>query len=150
MISIGTSPEGRQIWMVIASKEGSSTPEGLRRNGRPTILAHSGIHSGEIDGKDAGMMLLRDMTVRGLEKDGKLGSGPENQLCLPTKVDNPDLIRIWASSAESVTLSRERRRSCARKTCSAVSISTPTTATSPSVMPTIDGSSTGDSGTISS
>jgi len=68
MVSIGTSPEGREIWMVIASKEGSSTPEGLRRNGRPTVLAHSGIHSGEIDGKDAGMMLLRDITVRGLEK----------------------------------------------------------------------------------
>jgi hypothetical protein len=68
MISIGTSPEGREIWMVVASKEGSSTPEGLRRNGRPTVLAHSGIHSGEIDGKDAGMMLLRDMTVRGVEK----------------------------------------------------------------------------------
>ena len=68
MVSIGTSPEGREIWMVIASKEGSATPEGLRRNGRPTVLAHSGIHSGEIDGKDAGMMLLRDITVRGLEK----------------------------------------------------------------------------------
>ena len=29
------------------------------------LLVQAGIHSGEIDGKDAGMMLLRDLTVRG-------------------------------------------------------------------------------------
>jgi hypothetical protein len=67
MVSLGTSPEGREIWMVIASKEGHVTPEDLRASGKPTLLAQGGIHSGEIDGKDAGMMLLRDMTVRGTE-----------------------------------------------------------------------------------
>jgi hypothetical protein len=68
MVSLGKSPEGRDIWMVIASKERRFTPEGLRSSGKPTLLAQAGIHSGEIDGKDAGMMLLRDMTVRGTEK----------------------------------------------------------------------------------
>src|SRR5688572_6546631 len=63
MISIGRSAEGREIWMVIASKERAFTPEALRRGGKPIVLAHGGIHSGEIDGKDAGLMLLRDMTV---------------------------------------------------------------------------------------
>lgn len=63
MISIGRSAEGRDIWMVIASKERAFTPEGLRRSRKPTVLAQGGIHSGEIDGKDAGLMLLRDMTV---------------------------------------------------------------------------------------
>jgi hypothetical protein len=63
LLSIGKSAEGREIWMVVASKEGASTPEALRRNGRPILLAHAGIHAGEIDGKDAGLMLLRDMTV---------------------------------------------------------------------------------------
>ncbi|MGZ8866820.1 MAG: M14 family metallopeptidase [Thermoanaerobaculia bacterium] len=63
MVSIGRSAEGRDIWMVIASKERAFTPEALRRTGKPTVLAQGGIHSGEIDGKDAGMMLLRDMTV---------------------------------------------------------------------------------------
>ena len=38
-----------------------------RANGKPTLLAQAGIHAGEIDGKDAGLMLLRDMTVRGHE-----------------------------------------------------------------------------------
>jgi hypothetical protein len=65
MVSLGTSPEGRTIWMVVASREGVSTPDGLEKTKRPTLLVQAGIHGGEIDGKDAGMMLLRDMTVRG-------------------------------------------------------------------------------------
>ncbi|MEO8045071.1 MAG: M14 family metallopeptidase [Spartobacteria bacterium] len=69
MISLGKSPEGRDIWMIIASREGAATPEALRKNGKPIVLAQAGIHSGEIDGKDAGLMLLRDMTVRGKRND---------------------------------------------------------------------------------
>jgi hypothetical protein len=63
--SIGRSPEGREIWMAVVSKEGAQAPDELAANGRPTLLAHAGIHSGEIDGKDAGLMLLRDLTVGG-------------------------------------------------------------------------------------
>jgi len=63
MVSLGKTGEGRDIWMVIASKEGASTAAALRKNGKPTLFAQAGIHSGEIDGKDAGLMLLRDMTV---------------------------------------------------------------------------------------
>ena len=69
MISLGKSPEGRDIWMIVAANDNDGTPEGLRKNGKPTILAQGGIHSGEIDGKDAGLMLLRDMTVRGTKRD---------------------------------------------------------------------------------
>ncbi len=69
MLSIGRSAQGRDIWMVVASKEGANDASSLRRNGRPTILAQAGIHSGEIDGKDAGLMLLRDMTVGGSKSD---------------------------------------------------------------------------------
>ena len=68
MVSLGRSDEGRDVWMVVASKEGASTAAGLRGNGKPTLLAVAGIHSGEIDGKDAGMMLLRDVTVGGSKK----------------------------------------------------------------------------------
>jgi murein tripeptide amidase MpaA len=60
---IGHSLEQRDIYMVITSAEGARTPTELRENGKPTLLAHAGIHSGEIDGKDAGLMLLRDLTV---------------------------------------------------------------------------------------
>lgn len=69
MISLGKSPEGRDLWIIIAARENESTPEVLRKNGKPIVLAQAGIHSGEIDGKDAGLMLLRDMTVRGTKRD---------------------------------------------------------------------------------
>ena len=65
LTSIGTSPEGRAIVLAIVSKEGATTRAALAANGRPTLFAQAGIHSGEIDGKDAGLMLLRDLTVGG-------------------------------------------------------------------------------------
>ena len=47
--------------MLVISSEGAKTPEQLINNGKPTLLVQAGIHSGEIDGKDAGLMLLRDI-----------------------------------------------------------------------------------------
>jgi len=67
--SIGLSPEGREIWMVIASRDRAFTADALAATGKPLLLAQAGIHSGEIDGKDAGLMLLRDMTARGTKSD---------------------------------------------------------------------------------
>lgn len=69
MRSLGESAQGRDIWMIVASAEQAFTPEALNASDKPLLLAHSGIHSGEIDGKDAGMMLLRDMTVRGTREE---------------------------------------------------------------------------------
>ena len=69
LVSLGRTPEGRDLWMVIASRERAFTPEALRATGKPTLLAQAGIHAGEIDGKDAGLMLLRDLTVRGTKRD---------------------------------------------------------------------------------
>ena len=60
----GRTAEGRELLVAIASKEGASRPDQLRANGRPTLLVQAGIHAGEIDGKDAGMMLLRDIAFR--------------------------------------------------------------------------------------
>ena len=61
MVSIGKSVEGRDIYMIIASSEKNTKPAALKKSGKPILLAQAGIHSGEIDGKDAGMMLLRDI-----------------------------------------------------------------------------------------
>lgn len=68
MTSLGKSGEGRDVWMVVASRDGAS-PETLAASGKPILLAHGGIHSGEIDGKDAGLMFLRDLTVGGRHGD---------------------------------------------------------------------------------
>ena len=69
MISIGKSLQGRDFWMVIASADQAFTASALKDTGKPLLLAHSGIHAGEIDGKDAGLMLLRDLTVAGKRKE---------------------------------------------------------------------------------
>jgi murein tripeptide amidase MpaA len=53
--TFGRSAEGRELLMVRVST-------GL---GKPVILVQAGIHAGEIDGKDAGLMLLRDIALRG-------------------------------------------------------------------------------------
>ncbi|GAA0399533.1 M14 family metallopeptidase [Brevundimonas terrae] len=58
--SFGTSPEGRDIYAVIASKDGAQFDPA-----KPVVLVQAGIHPGEIDGKDAGMMLLRDIAFYG-------------------------------------------------------------------------------------
>ncbi|CAE6842453.1 M14 family metallopeptidase [Xanthomonas arboricola] len=52
----GKSSEGRDLLLVRAHK---GAP------GKPVVLAQAGIHAGEIDGKDAGLMLLRDIAQRG-------------------------------------------------------------------------------------
>ncbi len=62
LVSVGRSWEGRSVWVVVASADGASTPEELQESQKPVLLAQAGIHSGEIDGKDAGLMLLRDLS----------------------------------------------------------------------------------------
>ena len=61
MESIGKSPQGRDIWLIKASRQPELIGKGQGKSGRPTLLVQAGIHSGEIDGKDAGLMLLRDI-----------------------------------------------------------------------------------------
>ena len=56
----GVSPEGRELYVVIASKDGAKLDPG-----KTLLLAQAGIHPGEIDGKDAGMLLLRDIALNG-------------------------------------------------------------------------------------
>jgi murein tripeptide amidase MpaA len=61
----GRSAQGRALYVVVAAKDRAFSPEAVRKTGRPTLLAQAGIHAGEIDGKDAGLMLLRDIALRG-------------------------------------------------------------------------------------
>lgn len=63
MISIGKSASNRDISMVIASADANFDREELAASSKPLLLIQAGIHAGEIDGKDAGMMLLRDIAT---------------------------------------------------------------------------------------
>jgi hypothetical protein len=62
--SFGTSPQGRELPLVILSRDRAFTPVSARRTGKPVVLIQNGIHAGEIDGKDASLMLMRDIAVR--------------------------------------------------------------------------------------
>lgn len=66
MFSIGKSPEGREIFVLMASKERAFTPEQVRRSAKPLVFIQNGIHSGEIAAKSASLMLMRDLLVSGL------------------------------------------------------------------------------------
>lgn len=65
MVTIGSSVEGRTIYMIVGTNNANFDPEALTNSGKPTLFVQAGIHSGEIDGKDAGMMLLRDIAFGG-------------------------------------------------------------------------------------
>lgn len=55
----GTSPEGRPMKLLIVSPAGAFTPQAAQARNLPVTLIQGGIHSGEIDGKDAGFLALR-------------------------------------------------------------------------------------------
>lgn len=56
METFGRSPQGRDLLAVFVSEDGAQFDPR-----KPVLFIQSGIHSGEIDGKDAGLMLLRDI-----------------------------------------------------------------------------------------
>jgi hypothetical protein len=59
--SFGTTPEGRPMHALVVSADGALDPAVARRRGRPVVLVQAGIHAGEIEGKDAGFMVLREL-----------------------------------------------------------------------------------------
>ncbi|HYC83692.1 MAG TPA: M14 family zinc carboxypeptidase, partial [Chryseosolibacter sp.] len=61
MVSIGKSANGRDIQLLVATSDGKFDAQSIASSARPVVLMQAGIHAGEIDGKDAGMMLLRDI-----------------------------------------------------------------------------------------
>src|SRR5579863_2174528 len=63
VMDIGTTPEGRTMIALVVSKDRAFTPEAAARTNKVVIMIQSGIHAGEIEGKDTVLMLVRDMTV---------------------------------------------------------------------------------------
>ena len=60
--SIGKTNEGREIPYVIASRPLVSTPSAAKQLGRPIVYVQGNIHAGEVEGKDALLALVRDLT----------------------------------------------------------------------------------------
>ncbi len=61
--TIGKTPQGRDMILIVVSKDGAFTPEAARKTGKAVVFIQNGIHSGEIAGKDASSMLLRDIVI---------------------------------------------------------------------------------------
>lgn len=63
MFSIGTSPQGRRIECIVVAKNKEFSADKAKKSGKAIVLIQNGIHAGEIEGKDACMLLLRDILV---------------------------------------------------------------------------------------
>jgi murein tripeptide amidase MpaA len=56
----GRTPEGRPMLAMAVSRTGALTAAQARQRGLPVMLVQGGIHAGEIDGKDAGFLAIRE------------------------------------------------------------------------------------------
>jgi murein tripeptide amidase MpaA len=61
--TFGKSPEGRDLPLLIVSKNKIFTAEEAKKSDQVVLLVINGIHAGEIAGKEASFMLLRDMAI---------------------------------------------------------------------------------------
>jgi murein tripeptide amidase MpaA len=69
LITLGISPQGRELKCLIAAADEKDTHlSEVKNSGKPIILIINGIHSGEIEGKDACMLLLRETLITGEKK----------------------------------------------------------------------------------
>ena len=79
----GASPQGRPIRVIKVSSD-LDFRSGKVKSSKPVILIQAGIHAGEIDGLDAGMMIVRDLCT------GKLRPYLEKVNVVFIPVINPD------------------------------------------------------------
>ena len=63
--TMGISPEGKEIPLVIMGNPVPSSPADLKNDKRAVIYIQANIHAGEVEGKEASLMLMRDI----LQKD---------------------------------------------------------------------------------
>jgi len=82
--TLATSPEGRPVPLVILSREHVRSPYDLRRTGKSAVLVMANIHAGEVEGKEACQMLLRDIAL------GDLGALLDRQVILMIPIFNTD------------------------------------------------------------
>jgi hypothetical protein len=82
--SFGTSPEGRDLPLLVLSAQGIKTPEQALRASLPVVLVINGIHAGEVEGKEASLMLARDLL------SGPGGALLEHMVLLIVPLFNPD------------------------------------------------------------
>jgi hypothetical protein len=117
-VRFGETGEGRPLVALVASSDGALTAPLAHRRGRPVVLWQGGIHAGEIDGKDAGFWLLRELLegkpgrhllakvtvvfVPVINPDGHERFGPNNR---PNQVGPKEM--GWRVNAQNLNLNRD-------------------------------------------
>ena len=117
-LSFGKSPQGLDLPLLIADKNQNFTPEAVRKSGNTVLLIEACIHAGESDGKDAGLMLLRDIAIYKknfalldhvtilfipiLNTDGHERFGPYNRIN-----QNGPVEMGWRTTAQNLNLNRD-------------------------------------------
>lgn len=81
---LGTSTQGRRIPYVIAARPMVATPAEARRSGKPVLYIQANIHAGEVEGKEAVQVLLRELTL------GSLRSLLDSVIVLAVPIYNTD------------------------------------------------------------
>ncbi|HEY1042315.1 MAG TPA: M14 family metallopeptidase, partial [Telluria sp.] len=81
----GRTPEGRPMMALAVNNGGALTPLAAIKRGLPVVFMQGGIHAGEIDGKDAGFLALREVL------EGRLAKGAlDKQVLVFVPVFNVD------------------------------------------------------------
>lgn len=62
LATLATSPEGRAVPYVVAGRPLPASPAEAHRMNKPVVYLQANIHAGEVEGKEAAQMLLRDLT----------------------------------------------------------------------------------------
>ncbi|MFT3699938.1 MAG: M14 family metallopeptidase [Kofleriaceae bacterium] len=84
LTSFGSSPQGRELPLIVMSAHGIKTPAEARAKGLPVVLIINGIHAGEVEGKEGCQMLARDIL------DGKFPHLIEKLVLVIVGLFNPD------------------------------------------------------------
>lgn len=129
----GTSPEGRPMTALLLSHEGAFDPATLLASKRPLVVIQNGIHSGEIEGKDATLPMLRDHLEKGLHSptlervnllvipvysvDAHERFGPGNRVN-----QNGPVEMGWRATAQNLNLNRDWMKADAPETCAQIAL----------------------------
>ncbi len=117
--AFGVSPQGRALPLLIADRHGRFTPGTVRKDSTQVVLlVEACIHAGESCGKDAGLLLLRDLVTGVLDRslldhvtvlfvpifnvDGHERFGPYNRI----NQNGPEQMG-WRVNARNLNLNRD-------------------------------------------
>jgi len=88
--TLGTSPQGRRIPYVLLARPMVATPAAAKATGKPIYFIQANIHAGEVEGKEAVQMLMRDLTL------GKLTPVLDSMIVIFVPIYNTDGNERWA------------------------------------------------------